>query len=80
MELSCPVICTNTSSVPEVAGDAAVYFDPSDRVSMRTALEETLFNRQLLDDLKERGLVQQSMFSWDRCARETIAVYNSLLQ
>lgn len=80
MELSCPVICTNTSSVPEVAGDAAVYFDPSNIGSMRDALEATLFNQHLLCDLKKRGLKQQSMFSWDRCASETLAVYNSLLQ
>lgn len=79
MELSCPVICANTSSVPEVAGDAAVYFDPSNQSSIRSVLEDTLFNRHLLDDLKTRGLLQQSLFSWDRCANETIAVYTSLL-
>jgi glycosyltransferase involved in cell wall biosynthesis len=80
MEFSCPVICSNTSSIPEVAGDAAVYFDPSDTASIQHALEATLFDQNLLDDLRKRGLEQQSKFSWDRCANETLAVYNSLLQ
>jgi glycosyltransferase involved in cell wall biosynthesis len=80
MEFSCPVVCSNNGSVPEVAGDAAVYFDPSDPASMQHALETTLFDKNLLDDLKKRGLERQSMFSWVRCANETLAVYNSLIQ
>ena len=80
MEFSCPVVCSNIGSIPEVAGDAAVYFDPSDTGSMQHALETTLFNKNILDDLKKRGLERQSMFSWDRCADETLAVYHSLIQ
>lgn len=79
MEFSCPVICSNTGSIPEVAGDAAIYFDPYEAASMQHALETTLFNKKLLDDLRKRGLERQSMFSWRRCANETLAVYNSLL-
>jgi len=79
MEFSCPVICSNTSSIPEVAGEAAVYFDPSDPASMQQALENTLFDQELLNDLKKRGLGRQASFSWDRCAEETLAVYHSLL-
>jgi glycosyltransferase involved in cell wall biosynthesis len=80
MELSCPVVCSNIGSIPEVAGDAAVYFDPSDTASMQHAMEISLFDKNLLDGLKKRGLERQSMFSWDRCADETLAVYNSLIQ
>jgi len=79
MELSCPVVCSNAGSLPEVAGDAAIYFEPSEAGSLRQALETTLFNHKLLDDLRQRGLERQSLFSWDRCAEETLAVYNSLL-
>lgn len=78
MEFSCPVVCSNTGSIPEVAGDAVIYFDPYKADSMKHALESTLFNKELLDDLRKRGLERQSMFSWDRCAAETLAVYNSL--
>ena len=80
MEFSCPVVCSNTSSIPEVAGDAAVYFDPYKAGSMQQALESTLFDHKLLDDLKKRGRERQAMFSWERCARETLEVYNALLQ
>jgi glycosyltransferase involved in cell wall biosynthesis len=80
MEFACPVVCSNTSSIPEVAGDAAIYFDPSEADSMQQALESTLFDQILLEELKKRGLERQAMFSWDRCARETLAVYHSLIQ
>ena len=80
MEFSCPVVCSNTSSIPEVAGDAAVYFDPHEAGSMRQALESTLFDHKLLDDLKKRGRERQALFSWDRCAQETLEVYRALLQ
>jgi glycosyltransferase involved in cell wall biosynthesis len=79
MELSCPVVCSNTGSLPEVAGDAAIFFDPYSTGSMRHVLETTLFNMKLLDDLRKRGLERQALFSWDRCADETLAIYNSLL-
>jgi glycosyltransferase involved in cell wall biosynthesis len=46
---------------------------------MQHALETTLFNKKLLDDLRKRGLERQAMFSWDRCADETLAIYNGLL-
>ena len=79
MGLSCPVICSNSGSIPEVVGDAGIYFDPHDITSIRKALENTLFNENLLAHLKMRGLQRESMFSWDRCANETVAVYRSLL-
>jgi glycosyltransferase involved in cell wall biosynthesis len=80
MEFGCPVVCSNTSSIPEVAGDAAIYFDPSNAGSMQDILETTLFDESLLEGLKKKGLERQAMFSWDRCARETLAVYHSLIQ
>lgn len=78
MSLSCPVICSNSSSIPEVVGDAGVYFDPNDISSIQNALESALFKESLLADLKERGLQRTSIFSWDKCARETLSVYRSL--
>jgi glycosyltransferase involved in cell wall biosynthesis len=79
MELSCPVVCSDTSSIPEVAGDAAVYFDPTDVASLQQALESTVFDRDLLDNLRQRGLQRHARFSWERCANETLAVYHSLI-
>jgi glycosyltransferase involved in cell wall biosynthesis len=79
MGLSCPVVCASTSSIPEVAGDAAVYFDPNDISSIQSVLENTLFNKDLLTDLKKRGLQREANFSWDICADETLSLYRSLL-
>jgi glycosyltransferase involved in cell wall biosynthesis len=78
MSLSCPVICSNTSSISEVAGDAAVYFDPADVSSIKNALEESLFDNSLLDELKKKGLRRASMFKWEKCVEETIGIYRFL--
>lgn len=79
MSLSCPVICSNSSSIPEVVGDTGVYFDPNDISSIQNALDETLFNKKLLLELKKRALERASIFSWDKCVSETLSVYRSLL-
>jgi len=78
MNWSCPVICSNTSSVPEIVGDAGIFFDPTKISSIQNALEETLFDERLLEMLKEKGLLRKSLFSWDRCANETLSLYRSL--
>ena len=79
MSASCPVICSNVSSMPEVAGDAAEYFDPHDVESMRFAIERVAYDEQHRDALIERGRIRCREFSWERCADETIAVYRRLL-
>jgi len=79
MSLSCPVVCSNSSSIPEVVADAGVYFDPVDSSSIQMVLEDTLSNTQLLADLKARGQKRVSAFSWDRCAVETLSVYRALI-
>ena len=80
MSLSCPVICSNTSSFPEVVGEAGVYFDPGSISSIRDALEDTALNEGLLAGLKKRGLERVAFFSWEKCARETLSVYRSLIR
>jgi len=79
MSLGCPVICSNTSSIPEVVGDAGEYFDPSDPESMRAAIETTLQSATRSDELVAKGHLRRSLFSWERCARETLNVYRSIL-
>lgn len=79
MSLDCPVICSNTSSIPEVVGDAGEYFDPADLESMRVAIESVLESQSRQAELVDKGRVRRAMFSWDRCARETRAVYASLI-
>ena len=79
MSAGCPVICSNVSSMPEVAGNAAEYFDPRDVDSIRFSIERVAYDEPHRDVLIERGRIRCQEFSWERCANETIAVYGRLL-
>lgn len=79
MSYDCPVVCSKTSSIPEVVGDAGAYFDPRDIESMRLAIErvvESDGNRELFI---ARGHERLKCFSWDRCAAETLDIYTKLI-
>lgn len=71
-----PVACSNTSSLPEVAGDAAIYFDPLNDEAIAKAVAEAVSKRS---KLIEQGRKQLAKFSWDKAASQTMAVYQSLL-
>lgn len=79
MSASCPVISSNTSSLPEVVGDAALMFDPTDVEALRDALMRIAGDTDLRGELIRRGHVQRAKFSWERCARQTLDIYRSLL-
>src|SRR5207249_7313512 len=80
MACGCPVLSSNASSLPEVAGDAAILLDPMDVEGFTREMVRVLSDSDLRRDLRERGLARASQFSWDRAASETIAVYRALLQ
>jgi len=73
-ETGVPVAVSNVSSMPEVAGDAAVYFDPHNTGDIKNALKSLLFDKALTDSLKEKGFLRLKKFSWEKCARETLEV------
>jgi glycosyltransferase involved in cell wall biosynthesis len=75
MACGAPVITSNTSSLPEVAGDAARLVDPFSVQSIRAALEDVLRDRHLQEELRGLGKRRASEFSWERTARETLVVY-----
>ncbi len=79
MSLGCPVACSNTSSMPEVAGSAAEYFDPYDLDSIAGALEAVLYSSERSKELISFGLERVNHFSWKLCAEKTAQVYSSLL-
>jgi glycosyltransferase involved in cell wall biosynthesis len=70
MACGVPVVCSNASSLPEVAGDAALYFDPRDVDAMADALHRALTDDALRADLRACGFVQIKQFSWEKAARE----------
>jgi glycosyltransferase involved in cell wall biosynthesis len=74
MACGTPVLCSNVSSLPEVAGDAALLVDPLDVKGMAKAMNRLLQDEGLRTELVERGYRQVRQFSWERCARETLAV------
>jgi glycosyltransferase involved in cell wall biosynthesis len=78
MSHGCPVVCSNTSSIPEVVGDAGEYFDPVDTGSMREAIEHVVGSDSHRNLLIAKGYERLKSFSWDRCAAETLDVYRRL--
>ena len=73
------VACSNRSSLPEVGGDAAAYFDPEDVEETTAVIHRLLTNRQEYEHRKQLGFEQVKKFSWQRAANETIAIYDELL-
>jgi glycosyltransferase involved in cell wall biosynthesis len=80
MSFGCPVVCSNTSSMPEVVGDAAELFDPNDLDSMCAALERVLFSTHRSQELVALGFERIKLFSWEKCARETLGIYKHVLK
>ena len=78
MSYRCPVICSNCSSFPEVAGDAAEYFDPFSIENIAYALERILMSPERSETLIARGEKRVQQFSWEKCADQTRLVYSSL--
>ena len=80
MSCDCPVVCSNASSIPEVAGDAACYFDPVDIGSIRKAVESVVVSSELRSALVLRGRERIGHFSWDKTANETMKIYKELTE
>lgn len=74
-----PVISSNAAALPEVGGDAVVYFDPRNVEELTAAIERVLDSPTLQNELRAKGLKQAAKFSWEECARKHIEVYRSVL-
>jgi glycosyltransferase involved in cell wall biosynthesis len=75
MERGVPVACSNASSLPEVAGHAARYFDPLDEAEIAAALSELIGSAERREELSRAGRERAHLFSWERAARETAESY-----
>ena len=78
MAHGCPVACSRTSSLPEVGGDAALYFDPRDTADIATTLVHLAGDRGLRARLAESGRTRASGFTWAACAERTMSVYRAV--
>lgn len=75
----CPVVLSNSSSLPEIGKDAALYFDPQEEQSIRNTVESVLYNEDIRKELIARGFERVKEFSWGKTARETRRIYESLV-
>jgi glycosyltransferase involved in cell wall biosynthesis len=78
MACGTPVICSNVSSLPEVAGDAAILVDPQDTTQLVGALSRVLDDDGLCHELAQKGLRQVMRFSWAQCAQETLEILQAV--
>ena len=75
----CPAILSNNSSLPEIGGDAAVYFNPKDEKSIFEAVKKVLQNNQLRENMKQKGREREKLFSWNITTKKTIKLYERVL-
>jgi alpha-1,3-rhamnosyl/mannosyltransferase len=80
MRRGAPVACSNVSALPEVAGDAAVYFDPRDVGQIASSIQRLLTDRAAARDLVERGHERCRAMTWERTARATLASYRRAIE
>jgi glycosyltransferase involved in cell wall biosynthesis len=80
MACGVPVLCSNTSSLPEVAGDAAVLVNPLDVDDIARGLTEITSNEDLRTTLIESGYQRAQKFSWPACADVALNVFENVLK
>jgi glycosyltransferase involved in cell wall biosynthesis len=79
MAAGTPVVASNTSSLPEVAGTAAILVPPDDIVALAEAITSVLEQPQCAADLRSKGLEWAKQFNWQRTAAETLEVYRGIV-
>ena len=75
MKSGCPVMCSETTSMPEVGGEAAEYFNPYDVDSIVDTIERVVFNENKMNEMKKKSIVQAEKFSYKKAAFQTLEVY-----
>jgi len=80
MSRGLPVVCSNAASLPEVAGDAAITFDPFSVPDMAEKIAAVALSSSLRSELRKKGEGNLNRFSWEKTAAETVAVYDDLLR
>ena len=76
MRVGCPVMCSETTSMPEVGGEAAEYFNPYDVDSIVDTIERVVFNENKMNEMKKKSIVQAEKLSYKNAALQTLEVYH----
>jgi glycosyltransferase involved in cell wall biosynthesis len=74
MICGCPVICSNMASIPEICGEAALYFDPFDVQEIGKRIEQLMGSDSLRGSLKQRGLLRAEQFTWEKSAKIFLSI------
>ena len=75
-----PVITSNVSSIPEVAGGAAIMVSPNDIDEIQASMQKLIASKDARENLIAQGLIKAQEFSWENCAKSTIKAYQKLLK
>lgn len=78
MACGTPVIASNVCAIPEITGDAAILVDPYNIKEIASAITKVLDDKKLREDLVIKGIERTKCFSWEKCARETLEVYEEV--
>ena len=78
MKYGCPVITSNVSSLPEAGGDAAIYIDPENIEDIAQKMQQVISDEKLREQMSKKGLEHIKKFSWEKAARQTLDVLQSL--
>jgi len=78
--MGCPVVASDTSSIPEVCGEAVVYIKPRNTISIRDGIKKVMDDKKLRKGLIKLGFAQAKKFSWEETIKETLKVYGDTLK
>jgi glycosyltransferase involved in cell wall biosynthesis len=80
MACGTPVVSSQVTSLPEIMGEAALYFDPNNHQQMAETIYKVLTDPQLKESLINKGFAQVKKYSWLKCAKQILSVYQNILQ
>ncbi|MBC5992111.1 glycosyltransferase family 4 protein [Pontibacter sp. SD6] len=79
MSCGCPVLASDAASIPEICGEAAMYFSPHDTEDLSKKIQLLLTNNKLREEMKAKGLKQALLYDWETTAEKHIAVFNNVV-
>jgi glycosyltransferase involved in cell wall biosynthesis len=74
-----PVLASNASCLPEILGDAVLYFDPLNHKDIAVKIDQMVNDQSLREDLVKKAISRINKYSWDKCAKQTLSVYKDIL-
>jgi glycosyltransferase involved in cell wall biosynthesis len=79
MAKGCPVVSSDKASMPEILGEAAIYFNPDDNKEMESQIKKIINDKNLREEIIQKGYEQVKKYSWEECAKNTLEIYNEVI-